>query len=190
MAATCDYIEKYKFAVETHSYVETDGVIERASGGDVAVGFWKSISGLEKDIDINEFRTNGMPSVMKYPGFTRPGLVTMERAVYGQYPRANEETDQYYLRNWYYDVNDPSTGKGINAYYKDVYIYVLDRAGVPARLVTLEKAWPLKYTFPDLDAMDSEPGYEVIELRSKKISYEDISADWTKPYTNWAGDKS
>jgi phage tail-like protein len=190
----CDYLEKYRFKVEIAPYTLNLTTKEYSGipSSHIDIGYFKSVTGISKDIEVKEFKLNtvggsSMNRHRKFPGFTRPGIVTFERAIYGleskatsiTYPTGTVELSKddldyaLYLRNWYYKVNDPESGIGSLDYKRQVLIYINNREGDPSRLVTLNNAWPIKYTFPDLDATNSDVGYELLQLRCSEIEYVD-----------------
>ena len=53
-------------------------------------------------------------------------------------------------------------------------IEMLTLANEPIRSMILVKAWPCKWNMPDLDAGDSSPAIETIELAIVQVYEEDL----------------
>jgi phage tail-like protein len=162
----CDVLTKNQFIVE----------IGNPGGLKYEVGYFKSISGLSKSILIEELTYNGGNSKRLLPKGIKLNNITLQRAVLYQEEEGRREG--FYLRDWYYQVYDPHSKVGSTCgYFRDVDIYVLDREGNKRKKIALSLVWPKRYRFPDLDAMDSDIGYEEVELVPRKIRLEIV------PYT-------
>lgn len=130
---------KYRFEV----YV--DGVL---------VGQFKSAKGLEKETEVVEWRTGDDNFTKQLPGITKQTAIMLERGL----------DDDLFLENWYKLVWN-RTGEPSMLYRKNVTIIVKNRDGTPYRQIDVFDSWPSKYTMSDLDASDSEPWIESVELQ-------------------------
>jgi phage tail-like protein len=120
--------------------VEIDG-ITRAS--------FQEASGLDSSIDVIEHREGGDPATpRKLPGMAKYANIVLKRGV----------TDDTELWAWHADaVNGTVTRKNGS-------IVLLDNAGTEKVRWNFFKAWPAKWTGPNLTAEGNDVAIETLEL--------------------------
>ncbi len=125
----------------------------------ITVGGFSEISGIEVETEIEEYREGGvneyvhkLPKTIKYPNLVlRRGIV---------------DVDELYL--WYKSIiEDILAGKKVEG--KNVFISMIDENREPARVWTFSKAYPVKWTGPELRANSSTVAVESLELAHKGI---------------------
>ena len=127
-------------------YVEIAGLI---------VAGFSEVSGLEQEIELEEYQEGGMDFVHKFPtGIKYPNLV-LKRGM----------TDGVSLRRWYKTVLKAITYGGIPIPKEPlVYIALMDSEGNEKARFMLKFAYPVKWIGPQLNANSSEVAIETLEL--------------------------
>ena len=113
------------------------------------VGGFSQVSGLERDTTFEDFREGGrndfthkLVTVTKYPSLTlRRGIA--------------DTTD---LWQWHQDVIDG------NIQRKDISVILRDYEGADRWRWVFEKAYPVKWSGPDLNASNSAVAVEAVEF--------------------------
>ena len=118
------------------------------------VAQFRNVKGLEKETEVVEWRTGDDNFTKQLPGITKQSAITMERGM----------DDELFLENWYKLVWDRVSEPSL-LYRKDISITVKNRDGTAYRQIDVFDAWPSKYTASDLDASDSEPWVESVEIQ-------------------------
>jgi phage tail-like protein len=125
----------FNFAVEIDSMV---------------VGGFSEVSGMEADTEVHEFREGGLNEYMhKRAGPTKyTGNLVLKRGI----------SDAAGLWSWYADVLQG------NIQRKTVSIVLLDSACEERRRWSFQRAYPVKWTGPNLRAVSAEIAVESVEL--------------------------
>ncbi len=121
----------------------------------VFVAGFSEVSGLEQEIEIEEYKEGGMDYVHKFPtGIKYPNLV-LKRGMSGN-PS---------LRVWYELVLKSITYGGLPIPKEPiVYIALMDNEGNEKVRFMLKFAYPVKWIGPQLNATASEVAIETLEL--------------------------
>lgn len=131
-----DKIGNYRFLVEIQG---------------VAVAGFSTISGLEVTTDVEEFQEGGLNGyVHKLPTQTKFSNLVLKRGM----------CDSSALWDWYYFVT--LGGKSIKRH--DGSIILIDRTGKELCRWHFTGAYPVKWTGPELNAMQGEVAVETLEL--------------------------
>ncbi|QRX82522.1 phage tail protein [Glaciimonas sp. PAMC28666] len=112
---------------------------------------FQEVTGLEVEAQIIEYRAGDSKafSTIKMPGIQKSGNVTLKKGVFAK-------DNAFWV---WFKQNSLNTIKRVN-----VVISLLDQAGAPTMVWTLENAWPTKITGTDLKADGNEVAVETIEL--------------------------
>jgi len=118
------------------------------------VAGFSEVSGLEQEIELEEFKEGGMDFVHKFPsGIKYPNLV-LKRGI-------SADTT---LREWYQSVIKAiSYGEAIPK-ASTVYISLLNSQAEEEVRIMLKLAYPIKWVSSNLNATASEVGIETLEL--------------------------
>ncbi len=119
------------------------------------VAGFSEVSGLEQEIEIEEFKEGGMDFVHKFPvGIRYPNLI-LKRGI----------SEGSSLRAWY-DLVLKAITYGRIPIPKEpiVYIALMDSAGNEKVRFMLKFAYPVKWVGPQLNATASEVAIETLEL--------------------------
>ena len=133
--------------VLTYNYrVEIDGL---------QVAGFSEVSGLEQEIEIEEFKEGGMDFVHKFPNGIKHSNIILKRGI----------TVDSSLRKWYESVLD-ATRYGNAPIPKEptVYIALMDSSNSEKIRFMLKDAYPIKWSGPQLNASASEVAFETLEL--------------------------
>ncbi len=112
--------------------------------------FFKSVSGLDAETAVIEYRTGNMPSLssIKLPGLTKYSNIVLKRGM----------TADLTLWRWYKTTIDGQTQR------RDGTITLLDTALKPVLRWRFRNGWICKWEGPDLDASANEVAIETIEI--------------------------
>lgn len=113
----------------------------------------KSVQGLEKELDVTEYREGGYESTHKLPGIAKTGALQIEKGAFGN-------LDMY---------NQVKSSLQDTSFRKDITVIEQNRHGKAVRQWKVTEAWASKFTGPEYDADSSEVATETIE-----IQYEDL----------------
>jgi phage tail-like protein len=121
--------------------VEIDGI---------QAGFFKSVSGLDSETEVVEYRTGAMqgPSSLKLPGLHKFANITLKRGI----------TQDLSLWQWYKTVLDGQTDR------RNGVIMLLNESLQPVLRWQFRDGWICKWEGPDLDASANEVAIETIEI--------------------------
>ena len=124
---------------------------------DAEVMSFQEVSGLDTETQAIEYRHGDSPvfSTLKMPGIKKFGNVTMKKGVF--------KSDNKFW-DWYNQIK-MNTIKRV-----PVTISLLDEAGAPTMVWTLENAWPTKISGTDLKAEGNEVAIESIEIAHEGIT--------------------
>lgn len=115
----------------------------------------KSVQGLEKELDVTEYREGGYSSTHKLPGIAKTGVLQIEKGAFAN-------VDMYNMVKAALEDTD---------FRKTVTVIEQNRQGKAIRQWQATEAWASKITAPEYDAESSEVATEQIELQ-----YEDLLA--------------
>lgn len=118
--------------------------------GDKEVPF-QEVSGLDIEAQIIEYRHGNSPefSTIKMPGIKKTGNVTLKKGVF---VKDNSFWD------WFNKIKMNTIER------QTVVISLLDEAGKPTMVWTLNNAWPTKITGTDMKSDGNEVAVETIEI--------------------------
>ena len=135
-------------------FINSDGAAE---DGQIYEDFVK-VSGVDSESEIIEYMQGTDYSVNTSPGRVKFANITLDRVYKGP--------DGLYF--WRRQV------EGGNLVRKNIKIEMMTHDNQTCiRSMILEKAWPCKWTMPDLDASSSSPSMETIELAVANVWEED-----------------
>lgn len=119
------------------------------------VAGFSEVSGLEQEIEIEEYKEGGMDFAHKLPSGIKHANVTLKRGVSGSSS----------LRLWY-DLVLKSITYGKIPIPKEpvVYIALMDSTGSEKMRFMLKFAYPVKWIGPQLNANASDVAIETLEL--------------------------
>lgn len=119
-------------------------------GDDTSINF-QEVNGLESETKPIEYRHGNSPIFypIKMPGLGRVGNVTMRKGIF--------VNDQRFW-DWYNEIKMNTIAR------RTVVINLLDEAGAPKMVWTLNNAWPTKITGTDLKSEGNEVAVETIEV--------------------------
>ncbi len=134
-----------------HFLLEIQGVVNDTR---VIVGGFKSVSGMDSETEIVEFKQGNDKVVRKKPGRTTYSNIVLERGY--------TATDD--LWNWRKNIEDGQIDRRSGS------VIILDQDGESevARYNFFE-AWPCKWYVPDMDSDTSGMAIEKIELAVEKV---------------------
>lgn len=126
--------------------------------GDAEVAF-QEVSGLDIEAQIIEYRHGNSPefSTIKMPGIKKTGNVTLKKGVF---VKDNAFWD------WFNQIKMNTIER------KTVVISLLDEAGSPTMVWTLNNAWPTKITGTDMKSDGNEVAVETIEVAHEGLTIE------------------
>lgn len=118
---------------------------------------FQEVSGLDTETQAIEYRHGDNPvfSTIKMPGIKKFGNITMKKGVF--------KSDNKFW-DWYNQIK-MNTIKRI-----PVTISLLDEAGKPTMVWTLNNAWPTKVTGTDLKSEGNEVAVESIEIAHEGLT--------------------
>lgn len=137
----------YKQPLLTYNYhVEIAGLF---------VGGFSEVSGLEQEIEIEEYKEGAVDYIHKLPNGIKYTNVVLKRGI----------TDSGALRLWYDTVLKSITyGKIPIPKEPIVYISLMDQEGNEKVRFLIKSAYPVKWTGPQLNANANEVAIETLEL--------------------------
>lgn len=144
---------KYRFQVYT-----------RENGVDTLIAGFTTVTGIELEVNVVEWRVGDQNETKKLPGFINYPPIVGERG----FDAGGT------LKDWFDLVHNISNGSGAGEYRKDLVIKVLNRTGTVFKQILAHDAWPSKYTASDLDASSEDPWTETVELQHNGWEYEDV----------------
>ncbi len=129
----------------------------------IQTGAFSEVSGIDATYDVVEYREGDAAenTVRKMPGLVKYGNVTLKRGV----------IDKIEFFTW---IDDVKTGFYGDKTRKDITISILKDAasgnGEVAASWTIVRAWPCKYTGPELKGSASEVAIESIEFAHEGLT--------------------
>ena len=134
-----------------HFLLEIQGVI---NDNKVIVGGFKSVSGMDSETEIVEFKQGNDMVVRKKPGRTTYNNIVLERGY--------TATDD--LWQWRKNIEDGKIDRRAGS------IIILDQDGqTEVARHNFYEAWPCKWHVPELDADSSSMAIEKVELAVEKV---------------------
>lgn len=134
-----------------HFLLEIQGVI---SDTRVIVGGFKTVSGMDSETEIVEFKQGNDKIVRKKPGRTTYSNIVLERGY--------TATDD--LWQWRKNIEDGKIDRRSGS------IIILDQDGESeVARYNFYEAWPCKWFVPDMDSEQSAMAIEKIELAVEKV---------------------
>ncbi len=128
--------------------------------GAVRVAGFAECTGLQMETKIFEYKEGGRNETMlKFPETTTFGNITLKRGV----TRSNEIID------WNLDVAGGQFRTNPRTTPNDIAIVLMDEKGTVVKRWSLVRAFPVKWTGPDLKAASSEVAIETLELAHEGI---------------------
>lgn len=121
--------------------------------GLIVAGF-SEVSGLEQEIEVEEYKEGGMDFVHKLPGGFKHANLVLKRGM-----SASPQ-----LRLWYQGVVKALTYRLPLPKSPAVYISIIDSRGEEQVRFLVKFAYPVKWSGPQLNATGSEVAIETLEL--------------------------
>lgn len=122
--------------------------------GLIVAGF-SEVSGLEQEIEMEEYKEGGMDFVHKLPNGIKYANLVLKRGM----------TEGNMMRAWYETVLKTVTYGGLPIPKEPiVYIAMMDHAGNEKVRFLLKSVYPIKWVGPQLNANTSEVAVETLEL--------------------------
>lgn len=126
----------------------------------VQVAGFSEVGGLSVETKIFEYKEGGNNSTtLKFPETTTYGNITLKRGL----------TDSNALIEWLLDVVNGTFSVNQRDANPNVAIVLMDEIGFPVRRWNLVRAFPVKWTGPDLKATSGEVAIESLELAHEGI---------------------
>jgi phage tail-like protein len=120
----------------------------------VVVGGFKSVSGMDSETEVVEFKQGNDKVVRKKPGRTTYANIVLERGFTG--------TDN--LWDWRKNIEDGNIDRRSGS------VIVLDQDGeTEVARYNFFEAWPCKWNVPDMDSDSSGMAIEKIEIAVEKV---------------------
>jgi phage tail-like protein len=134
-----------------HFLLEIQGII---NDNKVIVGGFKSVSGMDSETEIVEFKQGNDTVVRKKPGRTTYANIVLERGY--------TATDD--LWQWRKNIEDGKVDRRSGS------VIILDQDGVTeVARYNFYEAFPCKWNVPDMDSDSSAMAIEKIELAVEKV---------------------
>lgn len=125
-------------------------------GDDKSINF-QEVDGLNSETQVIEYRHGNSPIFypIKMPGLGKVGNVTMRK---GTFVNDNRFWD------WYNEIKMNTIKR------RTVVVNLLDEAGTPKMVWTLNNAWPTKITGTDLKSEGNEVAVETVEIAFETLT--------------------
>ena len=134
-----------------HFLLEIQGVVNDTR---VIVGGFKSVSGMDSETEIVEFKQGNDKVVRKKPGRTTYSNIVLERGY--------TATDD--LWNWRKNIEDGQIDRRSGS------VIILDQDGeTEVASYNFFEAWPCKWYVPDMDSDTSGMAIEKLEIAVEKV---------------------
>lgn len=121
--------------------------------GVVVAGF-SEVSGLEQEIEVEEYKEGGTDFVHKLPNGIKYANLVLKRGM----------GDSLQLRLWYQAVVKALTYRLPLPKSPAIYISLIDSSGEEQVKFLIKFAYPVKWSGPQLNATGSEVAIEVLEI--------------------------
>jgi len=126
----------------------------------VALGGFSECSGLEMDLDVEEYKEGGSNgTILKFPTRVKYSNIRLHRGM----------TTADDLWNWHYGFVE---GKGKR---RDGLIVLQDDLHIPARAWSFSRGLPVKWLGPSLNATDSRVAVEELEIAHEGLKLLTVS---------------
>jgi phage tail-like protein len=134
-----------------HFLLEIQGIIGDTK---IIVGGFKSVSGMDSETEVIEFKQGNDMVVRKKPGRTTYANIVLERGY--------TATDD--LWQWRKNIEDGKIDRRAGS------IIILDQDGeTEVARYNFYEGWPCKWNVPDMDADSSAMAIEKIEIATEKV---------------------
>ena len=134
-----------------HFLLEIQGVI---NDNKIIVGGFKSVSGMDSETEVIEFKQGNDKVVRKKPGRTTYSNIVLERGY--------TATDD--LWNWRKNIEDGQIDRRSGS------VIILDQDGeTEVARYNFFEAWPCKWYVPDMDSDTSGMAIEKLEIAVEKV---------------------
>ena len=134
-----------------HFLLEIQGVI---NDNRVIVGGFKSVSGMDSETEIIEFKQGNDMIVRKKPGRTTYSNIVLERGY--------TATDDLFM--WRKNIEDGKIDRRAGS------VIILDQDGqTEVARYNFYEGWPTKWNVPELDSDSSSMAIEKIEIAVEKV---------------------
>lgn len=148
MSRPADPYRNYKFRVFI------DGAV---------IGGFKTVSGLNVEHDVIEYREGGDPTTPRQiPGQTKYEPISLERG----------KADDNYFNDWSKQIYDHNRGfiqPPDNDFRRTLTVTLYSKSGVPVKSWRIFHCWVKRIEHSDLEATDSELLYERVEIAHEGI---------------------
>lgn len=121
--------------------------------GLVVAGF-SEVSGLEQEIEVEEYKEGGMDFVHKLPNGIKYANLVLKRGI----------SNSPQLRLWYQAVVKAVTYRLPLPKSPVIYISIIDASGEEQVRFLVKSAYPIKWSGPQLNATGSEVAIEALEI--------------------------
>ncbi|HEX8475988.1 MAG TPA: phage tail protein [Pyrinomonadaceae bacterium] len=126
----------------------------------VEVGSFSECGGLSIETKVFEYQEGGNnATTLKFPETSTYGNVTLKRGV----------TSSNDLIDWLLDVVNGTFDMSLRAAEKNLAVVLKDERDEPVKRWNLVRAFPIKWTGPDLKANASEVAIETLEITHEGI---------------------
>ncbi len=138
----------------------------RLSLGDIEIAGFTECTGLEMETKVFEYKEGGLNThTLKFPERAELKNLVLKRGL----------TTSYDLFDWYVDVANGAfrhanqRPPGPEDVDRKISIAIVDAGGEVSREWVLRRAFPVKWTGPELKSTDSSTCFETIELSHEGI---------------------
>ncbi|RLA83725.1 MAG: phage tail protein [Epsilonproteobacteria bacterium] len=121
--------------------------------GLVVAGF-SEVSGLEQEIEVEEFKEGGSDFVHHFPKGIKHSNLILKRGL--------STSDE--LRKWYQEVLKAISHGSAIPKSSDIYISIIGPTGEDEIRFFIKSAYPIKWSGPQLNANGSDVAIETLEL--------------------------
>ena len=137
--------------------------------GFVRAGFNK-VTGIKHTVAVTDYREGGDNEVMrKLPGQSTFDPLVLERGI-------SDDEDFQAWQAEIFSVTNVGQSGSVEAWRRDVVIYLKDKAGVFVKKWTYKNCWPSDNEFSDLDAGDSGILVDTLTLQNEGYEMENLAA--------------
>lgn len=135
--------------------------------GSEDIGSFQEVSGLKKTVEVIDYRGGDSLDffVQKIPGLQKFDNITLKRGVF---------KDEKQFSEWMKSVKDNLSSPDLGDARRDVTIELLDAGQNPILTWTVERAFPVAVTYPDLNSTANEIAVETIELAHEGIKLDGV----------------
>lgn len=122
--------------------------------GGLIVGGFSEVSGLKVEVDVQTYDEGGLNEYThQFAGRVKPNTITLKRGL----------TDTDTIWSWCYDVTQGIITR------RNLTIYLLNNAGLPAMWWDIMKAYPTRWEGPNLGATNNAVALETLVLAHQGV---------------------